>query len=164
MTTTVLSTASNELDKHYTLAQTSKKKIGILLERSTRITKLSFIKAFKKLGADITPEQWVVLDCLSQENGQTQTELCEKAYKNKPTVSRIIDITCNKKLTQRKAFAGDKRKSKIFLTAKGKKLVEKCSPEIDRLRELSWKGLTGKDYDQFCNITEQIFDNLSKYK
>jgi len=146
------------------LAQKRNKKVGILLERSTRITKLTFIKAFKNIGADITPEQWVILDNLYQQNGQTQTELCDKAYKNKPTISRIIDITCDKKLTQRKAFAGDKRKSKIFLTTKGKKLVERCTSEIQSLRELSWKGLTNKDYDNFCKITDQLFKNLSSYK
>jgi len=146
------------------LAQTQEKKIGILLERSTRITKLTFIKAFKKIGADVTPEQWVVLDNLYQQNGQTQTELCEKAYKNKPTISRIIDITCQKKLTTRKSFSGDRRKSKVFLTPKGKKLVQKCSMEVKKLRELSWKGLTKKDFDTLSKISAQLFENLSSYE
>ncbi len=146
------------------MAQKQEKKVGILLERSTRITKLTFIKAFKKIGADVTPEQWVVLDNLYLQNGQTQTELCEKAYKNKPTISRIIDITCQKKLTTRKNFTGDRRKFKIFLTAKGKKLVEKCNPEIEKLRALSWKSLTKKDYETLNKITDQLFENLSSYE
>jgi len=146
------------------LARKQEKKVGILLERSTRITKLTFLKAFKKIGADITPEQWVVLDSLYHENGQTQTELCKKAYKNKPTISRIIDITCEKNYTKRKNFDGDRRKFKIFLTAKGTKLVEKCTPEIQALRKLSWKGMTNKDYEIFCRITDQLFENLSSFK
>ena len=152
------------LNTNNTRLAKSEKKIGVLLERSTRITKLTFIKAFKKIGADITPEQWVVLDNLYHQNGQTQTELCEKAYKNKPTISRIIDITCDKKYTARKSFDGDRRKSKIFLTAKGKKLVEKCSTEVKTLRKLSWKGLTKQDYETFCKITDKLFDNFSTYK
>jgi len=146
------------------LAEKKENKIGILLERSTRITKLTFIKAFKKIGADITPEQWVVLDNLYLQKGQTLTELCEKAYKNKPTMSRIIDLTCIKKYTVRKSFDGDRRKIKIFLTAKGKKLVEKCIPEVEKLRALSWDKLSKKDFEVFCKITDQLFDNLSSYK
>lgn len=146
------------------MTQKHEKKIGLLLERSTRITKLTFIKAFKNIGADITPEQWVVLDNLYRHNGQTLTELCEKAYKNKPTMSRIIDLTCDKKFTVRKNFDGDRRKSKIFLTAKGKKLVEKCTPEVKKLRDLSWKNLSNEDFEIFCKITDQLFDNLSSYK
>jgi len=150
--------------KQAQLAQKHEKKVGILLERSTRITKLTFIKAFKKIGADITPEQWVVLDNLYRQNGQTLTELCEKSYKNKPTMSRIIDLTCLNKYTVRKSFDGDRRKVKISLTAKGKKLVEKCIPEVKKLRDLSWKKLSKKDFEVFCKITDQLFENLSSYK
>ncbi len=146
------------------MTQKNEKKVGILLERSTRITKLTFIKAFKKIDADITPEQWVILDSLYKENGQTQTDLCQKAYKNKPTISRIIDITCEKKYTKRKNFDGDRRKLKIFLTAKGTKLVEKCAPEIEALRDLSWKGLSNQDYNTFCKVTDQLFKNFSSYE
>lgn len=146
------------------MVQKKEKKVGVLLEQATRITKLTFIKAFKNIGADITPEQWVILDSLYRENGQTQTELGQKAFKNKPTISRIIDITCDKKYTKRKNFDGDRRKFKIYLTAKGTKLVEKCIPEIEKLRILSWKGLKSKDYDVFCHIIDQLFKNFSTYK
>jgi len=146
------------------LTKKHEKKVGVLLERSTRVTKLTFIKAFKKIGADITPEQWVVLDSLYRQNGETLTELCEKAYKNKPTMSRIIDLTCLKKYTIRKSFNGDRRKTKIFLTAKGKKLVEKCIPEVKKLRDLSWRKLSKKDFETFCKITDQLFENMTSYK
>lgn len=79
-------------------------------------------------------------------------------------MSRIIDLTCDKKFTVRKNFDGDRRKSKIFLTAKGKKLVEKCTPEVKKLRDLSWKNLSNEDFEIFCKITDQLFDNLSSYK
>lgn len=146
------------------MAKKQDKKVGLLLEQATRITKLTFIRAFKNIGADITPEQWAILDCLYQDNGLTQTELGEKIYKNKPTISRIIDITCEKKYTKRKNFIGDRRKFQIYLTAKGKKLVEKCIPEVQKLRLLSWKGLTNKDYETFNKIANQLFVNFNTYE
>ncbi len=79
-------------------------------------------------------------------------------------MSRIIDLTCQKKYTVRKNFDGDRRKFKISLTTKGKKLVEKCIPEVEKLRDLSWEKLNKKDFDVFCKITDQLFDNLSSYK
>lgn len=146
------------------MGQKKEKKVGVLLEQATRVTKLTFIKAFKKVGADITPEQWAILDCLYHESGLTQTELGERVYKNKPTISRIIDITCEKKYTKRKKFIGDRRKFQIFLTAKGKKLVEKCTPEVKKVRVRSWNGLSNEDYDTFCNITKQLFKNFEGYE
>ena len=140
------------------------KRIGVLLEQANRITKLSFIKVFKKLGVDITPEQWVILDTLYKQDALSQTELGEIAYKNKPTISRIIDLTSRKKLTKRKACTHDRRKYRIQLTAKGRKVVEKCSPEINKLRDFSWKGLTNKDYAEFQRITSQLFENFNEYK
>ena len=146
------------------MVTTSEKKVGILLEQANRISKLTFIRVFKKLEVDITPEQWVILDALYSENGLTQTQLGDIAYKNKPTISRIIDNTCLKKYTKRKIYAGDKRKFSIHLTAKGKKLVEKCTPEINKLRDYSWNGLSNQDYMQFKRITERIFENFNDYK
>ncbi len=150
--------------KLYLMVNFEEKKIGIILEQANRITKLTFIKVFKKLGVDITPEQWVILDTLYKEDALSQTELGEKAYKNKPTISRIIDLTSRKKFTKRKPCAHDRRKFRIHLTAKGKKVVEKCMPEISKLRDHSWKGLTNKDYAEFQRITMQLFDNFNEYK
>ena len=140
------------------------KKIGVLLDQANRITKLAFIKLFKNLKVDITPEQWVILDTLYVEDGLSQTELGEKAFKNKPTISRIIDNTSDKKYTKRKTNEGDRRKFRIHLTAKGRKLVEKCIPEVNKLRDHSWKGLTNNDYITFQRITQQLFNNFDEYK
>ena len=146
------------------MVTTSKKKVGILLEQANRNSKLTFIRVFKKLEVDITPEQWIILDALYSENELTQTQLGDIAYKNKPTISRIIDNTCHKNYTKRKTCAGDRRKFRIHLTAKGKKLVEKCTPEINKLRNYSWNGLSSADYMEFKRITERIFENFTDYK
>lgn len=146
------------------MVTTAEKKVGILLEQANRISKLTFIRVFKKLEVDITPEQWIILDALYSEDGLSQTELGDIAYKNKPTISRIIDITCQKKFTKRKNNPGDRRKFRIHLTAKGKRLVEKCTPEINKLRDYSWNGLSNQDYMNFIRITQQLFENYNEYK
>lgn len=146
------------------MVTTTEKKVGILLEQANRISKLTFIRVFKKLRVDITPEQWVILDALYSENGLSQTELGHIAYKNKPTISRIIDNTCQKNYTKRKNNPGDRRKFSIHLTAKGKKLVEKCNPEINKLRNYSWNGLSQEDYTHFTRITQQLFENFNEYE
>lgn len=146
------------------MVTTAEKKVAILLEQANRISKLTFIRVFKKLKVDITPEQWIIMDALYSEDGLSQTELGEIAYKNKPTISRIIDNTCQKNYTKRKPNPTDRRKFSIHLTAKGKKLVEKCTPEINNLRNYSWNGLSNQDYMHFTRITQQIFENFNEYK
>ena len=140
------------------------KKVGFILESNTRIAKLSFIKAFKKLGVDVTPEQWVILDNLSQTDGLTQTELANRSFKNTPTISRIIDVLAKKKFLERRVDAVDRRKQLVFLTDKGRAIVECCQDEISSLRKISWTGLSDEDYEEFLRITSKIFENFGTYE
>lgn len=142
----------------------SDKKIGFLLERTTRIAKLSFTKAFKKMGVDITPEQWIVLDKLDVNKEMSQKEIGNESFKNAPTISRIIDNLVRKELVNRISEENDRRKTAISLTKKGKKLVDQCREEVDGLRDLSWNKLTDKDYKEFNRIIDQIFENFEGYE
>lgn len=141
----------------------SDKKIGFLLERTTRIAKLSFTKAFKNLGVDITPEQWIVLDKLDANSEMSQKEIGNESFKNAPTISRIIDNLVKKDLVSRISEENDRRKTAISLTEKGKKLVIKCRAEVDALRDLSWNNLSDQDYKEFNRIIDQIFVNFEGY-
>lgn len=140
------------------------KRFGFLLERTFRITKLSFIKAFNKLNADVTPDQWVLLDTLNQKGKLSQKEISELSFKDAATISRIIDKLVIKELVSKKSGLTDKRKTTINLTKKGKKLVDRCQQEIDELRRQSWAELTDEDYKNFQRIMEQVFTNFKKYK
>jgi len=139
------------------------KRIGFLLERTTRIAKLSFTKAFKNLGADITPEQWVVVDTINKRGMMSQKEIGNASFKNAPTISRIIDNLVKKNIVDRISEKGDRRKTSISLTEEGKELVNKCQPEVDRLRALSWDGLSDEDYTEFTRVLDQIFENFENY-
>ncbi len=137
------------------------KSIGYLLERTTRITKLSFGKAFKDIGVDITPEQWVILESLSRHDGQTQTELASKSFKNAPTISRILDLLCSKGLTERVPVKDDRRSFQVYLTREGKQIIARCQEVVVSLRLQGWSNLTEDDYESFMRIMNQIFDNYS---
>ena len=140
------------------------KRFGFLLERTFRITKLSFIKAFNKLGVDITPDQWVLLDKLNDQGEMSQREISELSFKNAATVSRIIDKLVKKELVSRVSETDDRRKTTINLTDKGKNLVDSCLAEIEKLRALSWNELTEEDFEHFQRIANQVFKNFESYK
>jgi len=145
------------------MSKHSDKKIGFLLERTTRIAKLSFSKAFKKLGVDITPEQWIVLDKLDINKEMSQKAIGNESFKNAPTISRIIDNLVKKGFVSRVSEENDRRKTAISLTPNGKGLVDKCRKEVDDLRDLSWNKLTDQDYKQFNRIIDQIFENFESF-
>ena len=135
---------------------------GSFIDRTLRMIRLDIGKRFKAVGVDITPEQWTILSSLYEQNGQSQTQLCDDSFKNAPTVSRIIDLLVKKGLVERQRFENDRRSYKIFLTEKGSEVVETALPAMQAARSEGWAGLTDDDYDQFIRILNTIFDNLSE--
>ncbi|MFT5165928.1 MAG: DNA-binding MarR family transcriptional regulator [Saprospiraceae bacterium] len=144
------------------MAKKHSKEYGTLIDRTLRIIKLNFIQGFKEVGVDLTPEQWVMIDRLHQQNGISQTELANGSFKNAPTVSRIIDLLCQKGLTERNRFDNDRRRYKIFLTEKGIETFNKANPVAQKLREQGWSNLSESDYENFTRIMNQVFDNFSE--
>ncbi len=138
------------------------KGLGYLLERTTRLVKLSYSQAFKSHGFDITPEQWVVIEQLYYNNGQSQNDLASFSFKDAPTISRIIDLLVKKGVVIREKGNQDKRARNVLLTASGQKLVESMEPLVSELRSRGWKNLSQNDFDDFVRIIDQVFDNYKK--
>ena len=139
------------------------KRVGFLLERTTRIVKLCFTKAFAQLEVDITPEQWVILDTLKERGPLLQVDIAHIVFKNTPTVSRMIDHLERKSFITRTPSEKDRRATIISLTSEGEALIDQCMEEVRKLRSRSWKALSDKDYDHFTRIIDQIFDNMKSY-
>lgn len=141
---------------------TENNKIGYYLERTTRMVKLNFHSAFKSMGLNITPEQWVILDLLNTRNGQSQSTLAELSFKDAPSISRIIDTLVKKNYVKRKASSKDRRKFEIFLSTEGRIAIEKTTPIVNELRDKSWQDLSSDDYNHFIRIMNQIFKNMQQ--
>jgi DNA-binding MarR family transcriptional regulator len=136
------------------------KNFGAYIDRTLKVIRLNYTQAFKRIGVDITTEQWVIMDNLYHKNGQSQNNIAEGSFKNAATVSRIIDLMCKKGITERQRFDNDRRRYKIYLTETGKSIYEKALPEVIKLREQGWKNLSDTDYSDFLRIINQVFDNF----
>ena len=136
--------------------------VGTYIDRTMKIIRLNYLQAFKEAGVDVTTEQWVILDKLYDNNGQSQTDLANDTFKNAATVSRIIDLLCKKDLIERQRFANDRRRYKIFLTNKGKAMVKQLRPIVFDLRKKGWNKLSESDFHEFMRIINQIYSNFEE--
>lgn len=134
--------------------------IGTYIDRVQKRLKLSMTRKLQEIGADITVEQWVLLDQLRAKDHQTQNELADATFKDAPNVSRIINLIVQKKLATRKPDSKDRRKMNIALTEKGEQVIKMALPEIEKIRNQSWEGLTEADYETAVRILDQVFKNL----
>ena len=108
--------------------------IGFLVNRAAIRLKNELGKAFKANGYDITPEQWGVLNCLWEEDGQTQTEIAERILKDKTNLTRMLDIMEREELVERRPHERDRRSYRIYLTLKGRSSRKASFP-------LPWKSI-----------------------
>ncbi|WP_175990381.1 MarR family winged helix-turn-helix transcriptional regulator [Bacillus sp. Marseille-Q1617] len=112
---------------------------------------------------DITPEQWTVLKRLSENDGINQKELAEKAEKDQPTVTRILDILERKELITKEKNKEDRRSFILFITDKGTAVKEELSPVIEGLwEEKILTGISEKDLNVYRNVLKKINENIER--
>jgi DNA-binding MarR family transcriptional regulator len=133
---------------------------SFLLDRTARRVKQYAQQKFNELNFNITVDQWLVLKHLYEQKAMKQNELAELLFKDNPTLTRIIDLLCEKNLTTRKVHPDDRRSFLVELTREGRKKVEQMKPKIKDVREKAWEGLTDRDFAQFKRILNTIYKNL----
>jgi len=150
-------------NKNQRVIKTSQHKLqisGFMLERTTKLMKRHFQQKLAAAGVGVTVDQWVVLQELDRKNGLSQLEIARLTFKDAPTVTRIIDLLCEKQLTRREPDERDRRRFKIVLTEQGKAKIQKVLPIAREMRSTAWHGLTDDDMDQLVQTLNTIFENL----
>ncbi len=117
-------------------------------------------KQLTKSGFDITVDQWVVLENISQKQGISQNELAEVTAKDAPTITRILDLMQKKGIIKKQLFKKDARKFAIYLTPFGEDLHKKVKPIVLALRKKGWGDLSDEDYNTLVRIMDSIYNNI----
>lgn len=138
--------------------------IGYVINRTAIKIKTYLFKGFKENGFNITPEQLTVLIGLRQKNGQYQKELGDKVLKDKPNMTRLLDILEKMKLITRKHDKQDRRKFKIFLTEEGNETIEKLLPIITATKKNLVRNLTEEEISNVINVLNKISFNIENVK
>ncbi len=133
---------------------------GFIIERTAKKMKQRFKRILKEQGAEVTVDQWIILQELEKADGLSQFEIAARTFKDAPTVTRIIDLLCKKKLTERLADPEDRRKFNICLTKKGRAKITEVLPMVQAFRTEAWDSLSVEDMNRLTDILNTIFNNL----
>lgn len=126
--------------------------MGFLTSRAHSIFNRMLLKNFKEVDHPITTEQYGILVRLWDSDGKSQQNICDSTGKDKPSITRIIDNLEKSGFVKRECCPNDRRKNLIYLTDKGKELMD-LSTEIG-LRTLD-ELLTGIPQDQI-ELTKSV--------
>ena len=117
-------------------------------------------KNFKQSGVEITIEQWSVLYHLWKADGMSQQQLCEATFKDKPSMTRLVDNLEKINLEKRVASKDDRRINLIFLTADAQTLQEKSMDIANQTLNEALKGVTNGQVEIAKEVLQMVYENL----
>ena len=114
---------------------------------------------FRQNGLEISPEQWTVLIYLWEQDGVTQQELCNATFKDKPSMTRLIDNMERQHLVVRISDKTDRRTNLIHLTKTGKELEEKARLIANQTLQEALRGVSLEELRISQDVLRKIFHN-----
>ena len=119
-------------------------------------------RSFQAAGYHLTPEQWGLMARLRGHEGMNQSQLGEKAYKDRHNTTRILNQLHKRGYIERRPDNSDKRAYNLFLTEAGRTVQEALTPVVLNHYACAFKGLTNKDLRNMVRILGHIVNNLDE--
>jgi DNA-binding MarR family transcriptional regulator len=111
-------------------------------------------------GLNLTIEQWSVLYQLWKKEGLSQQELCNATFRDKPSITRLVDNLEKLNLVKRVASENDRRINRIYLTKQGQKMEEQAMTMADETLNEALKGVPTEQIDVCKQVLQIVYDNL----
>lgn len=138
-----------------------KKEIGVYIDRTYKVVRQDLINRFKHAEIDITPEQWVILSKLQTE-AMSQADLASESFKDKHTVSRIIDLLQKKGFVKRTQDPDDGRRYLVSVTEAGNSETDRAREHVYASREVGWENINEEEYRQLRTLLDKVFNSYNK--
>ncbi|MDB5197581.1 MAG: MarR family transcriptional regulator [Flaviaesturariibacter sp.] len=118
-------------------------------------------KKFNQHELGLTIEQWSVLYHLWKEDGLSQQELCNATFRDKPSITRLIDNLEKAGLVKRVGHEGDRRINKVVLTKQASGLQEQTMRLAEETLNESLEGVPPDQIELCKAVLQKVYDNLS---
>jgi DNA-binding MarR family transcriptional regulator len=118
-------------------------------------------KNFKQAGVEITIEQWSVLYHLWKEDGLSQQQLCDATFRDKPSITRLVDNLEKLGLVKRMADKMDRRINKVCTTPEAQKLQELSMEVANQTLNEALVGVTNGQVEIAKEVLNMVYENLS---
>lgn len=118
-------------------------------------------KNFRDAGLDVTVEQWSILYHLWKEDSQSQQQLCDKTFRDKASLTRLIDNLEKINLVERKPSPTDRRINLVCLTEQGKNLQQQTIDIANNTMDEALVNISKTEIDTVKTVLQRVYDNLN---
>ena len=116
-------------------------------------------RRFIEAGLDITIDQWLVLNAISEKPDLSQLEIADRVFKDASSVTRIIDLLIKKEYLQRETHEWDRRRFSLGLTKEGQAIMKKIAKVVEQNRAQALKEISEGQLLQMQQTLSLIIDN-----
>ncbi len=110
---------------------------------------------------DVTPDYWIILEWLSDEDNITLGQLAKRASKDNASITRIVGGMERNDLVVRTPSANDKRSFQISMSKYAKSIYEKLKQiEEDTLKNAT-NGLSPIEVKELTRMLNHLYEKLS---
>jgi len=117
-------------------------------------------KKFNNAGLNLTIEQWSVLYHLWKQEGMSQQELCNATFRDKPSITRLVDNLEKLDLVKRVASENDRRINLIYLTKQAQKLQEQSMILAEETLNEALETVPVEKIEVCKEVLQLVYDNL----
>jgi DNA-binding MarR family transcriptional regulator len=117
-------------------------------------------KKFNTAGLNLTIEQWSVLYHLWKEDGKSQQQLCSATFRDKPSITRLVDNLEKLQLVNRVPSEKDRRINLICLTKQAQKLQEQTMFLAEETLNEALDGVPPNQINLCKEVLQKVYDNL----
>jgi DNA-binding MarR family transcriptional regulator len=118
-------------------------------------------KNFRDASIDITIEQWSILYHLWKEDGLSQQDLCNRTFRDKPSITRLLDNLEKQKLVKRVPSKEDRRINTVMLTEAAKSLQDVTINLANQTMDEALVGVDKDEIETVKNVLQKVYDNLT---
>ncbi|MBU5638548.1 MarR family transcriptional regulator [Geomonas sp. Red69] len=136
------------------------KSLGHLASRFSRIVLRRFTAVLQQNGMTITSEQYSLLVQLWDCNGLPQGALAEKTAKDKTTMARLAAGLEERGLIARLPSPSDARERLLYLTDRGKELMDQATALARGILEEAQQGIDAKELEICRDVLRRACRNL----
>lgn len=110
-------------------------------------------------GLEITIDQWLVMQALTEKPDISQQEISERVFKDAASVTRIIDLLIKKNYLVRKMHDSDRRRYHLEITPEGRILMKDIAKVVAQNRAIALHDVTQEELGQVRDTLTAIINN-----
>ena len=117
-------------------------------------------KKFNQSGLNLTIEQWSVLYQLWKKEGISQQDLCKATFRDKPSITRLVDNLEKLGLVKRVSSEEDRRKNLIYPTKLSITMQETATQLAEETLNEALEGVPADQIEVCKSVLTIVYNNL----